>query len=183
MIAMKNFAYSLGLMLLVVSQVFAAGRSGVRPVPKPPEPAGPYSEAHPEARPDTNFGNLNQFNRQTEGSQLNWQVSLRRGVRAAEARGELMVVYFTAEWCPYCVRMDNETLRSPEVLALKSRFIWARADTDRDTYAEETFSALGLRGLPAISLVRVVRGRLEEVDRLTGFVSGDRLAGWLSRHR
>ncbi len=56
------------------------------------------------------------------------------------------VLYFRADWCPYCAEMEQKTLRDPAVVeALNRHFIAIRIDSDRE---KETAQMFRVKSLP-----------------------------------
>ncbi len=72
-------------------------------------------------------------------------------VESAAARGsaerQVIVVYFTADWCGWCKRMSSATFTDPRVLKLAGGFAWAKVDTDAQPGIAARF---GVRGLPTV---------------------------------
>ena len=104
-----------------------------------------------------------------------WTTSLPEAFAAARAAGKPVVVDVWATWCGPCHMLAEKSFPSPPVQALKERFVWAKVDSDQN-------EAVGLRykikGLPTI-LILDANGN--EVDRLLGYVEGEKLAAFLSQ--
>ena len=84
------------------------------------------------------------------GAQINWY-SYQDGVTMARQSGKSMVVYFHADWCTYCVRMQKETFAHTSVIDfMNNRVIAVKVDVDKDKNIARNF---GVRGLPATVLL------------------------------
>jgi len=82
----------------------------------------------------------------TADHKVKW-FSYEEGLALAEAQRKPLVIYFYAEWCAYCVRMENETYADPKVIDfLNNKVIAAKVDTDHE---REVARAYAVRGLPA----------------------------------
>lgn len=99
------------------------------------------------------------------GKQINWY-SFDDGMAAARQSGKSVVVYFHADWCTYCVRMQKETFSHASVIDfMNSRVIAVKVDVDQEKQVARTF---GVRGLPATVLL--LRNG-ERVGPMPGFIS------------
>ena len=97
--------------------------------------------------------------------QINWY-SFDDGMAAARQSGKSVVVYFHADWCTYCVRMQKETFSHASVIDfMNTRVIAVKVDVDHEKQVARTF---GVRGLPATVLL--LRNG-ERVGPMPGFIS------------
>jgi len=60
-----------------------------------------------------------------------WTRSYQEGRNAAKLENRPMVLFFTASWCPWCHKMEDETLNQAEVASSLSRFVCAKIDVDK----------------------------------------------------
>jgi thioredoxin-like negative regulator of GroEL len=63
--------------------------------------------------------------------------------RAVDAERPV-VLSFTASWCSWCRRMEQETLPDPAVAALADRLLWVKVDIDRQPELAALFSVTGV---------------------------------------
>lgn len=100
---------------------------------------------------------------------INW-LSYKEGKAIADSRQKKTLIFFTAEWCAYCGKMDNETFKNPSVIRyINSHFIPVKVDFDRDN---ETASLFGVRGLPDLWFVSESG---ETISHRPGYISADTL--------
>lgn len=98
------------------------------------------------------------------GNQINWH-SYENGMTEARQSGKSMVFYFYADWCTYCVRMQEETFAHDSVITfLNNEVIAVKVDVDEDKKIARSF---GVRGLPAT--VMVTRNG-DKVGPMPGFI-------------
>lgn len=96
--------------------------------------------------------------------------------RAVEQE-KVAVVYFTADWCGWCRKMESTTFPEPAVRSLSDAFVFAEVDADAQAHIAAMF---GVRGLPALRFLNVSGELLEQVD---GYVPPTRFAELLREHR
>jgi len=100
----------------------------------------------------------------TSASQVHWY-SYEEGLALAQAQSKPVVIYFYAEWCAYCVRMEKETYADPKVIDfLNNKAIAVKVDVDRE---REVARRYAVRGLPATYLLLPAG---DSVGPLPGFI-------------
>ena len=105
-----------------------------------------------------------------------WQTRLPAFSQEDAPRGENpILLYFTADWCGFCKRMERGTLADPKVRGRVGDFRAHRIDFDAQGGLVKRF---GVRGIPAFVLTN---DRGELIDRLTGAVEADAFLSWLDQ--
>lgn len=77
--------------------------------------------------------------------------------RALELQRELkvpLIVYFYADWCPYCQRLDSEYLPSAPVQQYLRGVIKVRINPEQGPAEEEIASRYGVKGYPTFLVMR-----------------------------
>lgn len=98
------------------------------------------------------------------GKQISWY-SYDDGMAAARQSGKSIVIYFHADWCTYCVRMQKETFTHASVINfMNDKVIAVKVDVDREKKVARSF---GVRGLPATVLL--MRNG-DQVGPMPGFI-------------
>ena len=98
------------------------------------------------------------------GKQINWY-SYDDGMAAARQSGKSIVIYFHADWCTYCIRMQKETFTHASVINfMNDKVIAVKVDVDKEKKVARSF---GVRGLPATVLL--MRNG-DQVGPMPGFI-------------
>ena len=111
------------------------------------------------------------------GNQINWY-TYDDGMAEARQSGKSIVIYFHADWCTYCVRMQKETFTHDSVIDFMNSIAIAliilivvfgtvvavKVDVDREKKVARSF---GVRGLPATVLL--MRNG-DQVGPMPGFI-------------
>ncbi len=98
------------------------------------------------------------------GKQIEWY-TYDDGMAKARQSGKSIVVYFHADWCTYCVRMQKETFSHDSVIDfMNNKVIAVKVDVDEEKSVARTF---GVRGLPAT--VMLLRNG-DKVGPMPGFI-------------
>lgn len=106
--------------------------------------------------------------------QIEWSTDIEGSLRQAAALGKPALLHFTAPWCAYCRRMEQNTYSDSRVITrVNSQFVPVKVDADRN---RSLLKELGVQGLPAIL---VVSPELRPLKRIKGFQTPDALLGQL----
>ncbi|HEX6963885.1 MAG TPA: thioredoxin family protein [Lacipirellula sp.] len=85
------------------------------------------------------------------------------GRRIAAQRQQPCLVFFTADWCTYCKRMEETTFCDPAVVQSASQFVCVLVDADAEP---EVCQRLQVSGYPTVELVSPTGTSL---GRMTGW--------------
>ncbi len=92
------------------------------------------------------------------------------GMKLAKSGNKPVFLYFHAEWCAYCKKMEATTFKDEKISAyLNENFVSISIDTDKDT---EISTQWKVRGLPTIWFLKPDGTKL---DNLPGYVDEDYL--------
>jgi len=94
---------------------------------------------------------------------ITW-LSYQEALATAQREGKRTLVDFMADWCGYCRKMDADTFSNASVIALSSRYVFARVNVDQQGDLERKY---GVTGLPT-TVVLDPGGR--EITRVIGYV-------------
>lgn len=68
-----------------------------------------------------------------------WRESFPLALEAAHDTGKPMLVYFNADWCGICRRVERETFSDPRVKVALQPFIPVKVDIDRQPWLAQKF--------------------------------------------
>ncbi len=110
-----------------------------------------------------------------KGTRINW-VPFSTGMAQAKSENKPLFLYFHADWCGYCKKMEKETFRDRSVKAcLDAGFVSIKVDFDTQ---KALAKKLGVRGLPTIFILDA-RGRTS--GPIPGFISAKQLLKLLEK--
>ena len=104
---------------------------------------------------------------------ITWLTDLEEGLAAAKERGVPVYALLTVDWCPWCTRLEEETLLAPDVAAVLERLVTVRLDGDEN---EEIVDAYDFELYPT-ALIFNADG--EFVDFIEGFSEPADYLGYL----
>lgn len=101
--------------------------------------------------------------------EINWH-AYAEGLALAKQEGKKIFVHFYADWCAYCEKMENETLKNSAVIDyLNQNFIPVRVNSDKDRDLARSYY---IRGLPSTWFVSETG---EKISSLPGYISAEML--------
>jgi thioredoxin-related protein len=104
---------------------------------------------------------------------VNWY-DYREARNLGKEQEKKVFLYFRSDSCPYCFKMEKETLNAPDVARFLNRhFVSARIDTDQNPQLSGEFRVLGL---PTSYFIDPTGGR---IGGLPGFQASDRFLAFL----
>ncbi|MHC1743865.1 MAG: thioredoxin fold domain-containing protein [Syntrophobacteraceae bacterium] len=96
---------------------------------------------------------------------IDWKEIRDEGISLSKSDDKLTVLVLYADWCKFCKRFFDETMRDPRVRVLRDRFVWAKVDSDRETQVKQKY---GQRAFP---LIIVLNSDGKVLQRIEGFKS------------
>ncbi len=108
------------------------------------------------------------FAQEIKGSTgIAWQ-PYEEGLAMAKRLNKHVVLYFSADWCTYCAKLEATTFKDKQVQAyLSDYFVSISVDTDKNTALMEQWK---VRGLPTIWFLKPDNSK---IDSLPGYVDSD----------
>lgn len=101
--------------------------------------------------------------------EINWH-AYEEGLALAKQEGKKIFVHFYADWCAYCEKMENETLKNSAVIDyLNQNFIPVRVNSEKDRDLARNYY---IRGLPSTWFVSETG---EKISSLPGYISAEML--------
>ncbi|MFH1097993.1 MAG: thioredoxin family protein [Candidatus Desantisbacteria bacterium] len=85
-----------------------------------------------------------------EVTNIQWVTAFDDGLKMAKEKNCPLMVDFFAQWCGWCVKLDEETWTNKDVIQLAQRFVCVKVDVDTD---RQTPARYGARSLPTILFI------------------------------
>lgn len=97
---------------------------------------------------------------------INWQ-TFEQGLSLAEKQEKKIFLYFHADWCKFCSKMDTTTFKDAQVIdLLNNKFISIQIDSEKQ---QKIANSYGVRGLPNSWFLDKDATR---INSLPGYVDG-----------
>ncbi len=104
-----------------------------------------------------------------------WPTDLAQARTAAAASGRPLLIQFSSQSCPFCVRMEREVLPNPAVVRLLKGFELAQVDAWADAQSAERY---GVQSIPAY-VVLDPQGR--PISKIEGYLPAETFIDFLDR--
>ncbi len=106
-------------------------------------------------------------------SRVQWR-SLNDAMHPGKDNQKKVLLYFYADWCHYCKKMDEDTFMQSDVAAyMNTHFIPVRLDFDKDKNLAQKYR---IRGLPATWFMDQ---HGEKIQFLPGYIPREMFLGYL----
>ncbi len=100
---------------------------------------------------------------------IEWK-AYEKGVTMAKEEGKKVFLYFHADWCTYCRKMEHSTFKDLGIIAyLNDNFISIMVDTETEKKMSDLY---GVRGLPTSWFLK---SNSEKLSNMPGYVDSARL--------
>jgi thiol:disulfide interchange protein DsbD len=107
---------------------------------------------------------------------ISWPAYSAEAVGSAAARGQPVIVDFSAEWCGPCRKMEATTFRDARVIEMGKKFVLLKADVtrDQDPAVVKLMAQFKVRGVPTLVFLGA-DGQERTGLRRTEYTSADEL--------
>jgi thiol-disulfide isomerase/thioredoxin len=79
-----------------------------------------------------------------------WSQSYDVGMKVAQMEQSPILLFFSASWCPWCRKLEQEVLTQPQVASELRKFICVKLDVDKN---RDVALAYGITSLPKVIVV------------------------------
>ena len=110
-----------------------------------------------------------------------FQRATNKALREAKRLGKPVVIDFGAQWCPWCKKLEAETLSDREVQKALQSFVALKVDMTRPKKNERAFARkFGVEGLPTVAFINSKGTELKEL-KLVGFTPASKFLKLLKK--
>jgi thiol-disulfide isomerase/thioredoxin len=109
-----------------------------------------------------------------KGMEITWAEDYEKGLEKAKNEGKPSFVLLYADWCSWCHKIMDESMKDPRMKMLKDRFVWIKENSDK---RKELYDFYEQKGFPLIVLLSP-DGKL--IGKIDGYRDGAALASELS---
>ena len=74
-------------------------------------------------------------------SKIAWHKDIPAAIETAQAKDKPVLIQFGAEWCPYCIKLNDETLSDSTVIEKLNAFAVVKIDVDKDSALADSYQA------------------------------------------
>lgn len=96
-----------------------------------------------------------------------WHATIPEAIETAQAQDKPVLIQFGAEWCPYCVKMNEGTLSDSSVIEKLQSFAAVQIDVDKDSILANQYNANARRyggmGIPSTLFLAKDGSRLKHM--------------------
>ncbi len=98
--------------------------------------------------------------------------NLKAALQVAQEKKSLVLIDFTASWCPACIRLIHESFNTSKFKAAATNYVLAKIDVDR----EDNQSLLEKYSIRAFPTMVITNSKGFEIDRILDFLPAEPLA-------
>ncbi|MBF0234733.1 MAG: thioredoxin fold domain-containing protein [Desulfamplus sp.] len=100
---------------------------------------------------------------------IDWK-SYDQGITIAKEQNKKVFLYFHAQWCGYCRKMEGSTFQDKALIDyMNANFIAIKVDSDVEKKIAETYN---VRGLPTSWFLK---SNSDKLSNMPGYIDADRL--------
>jgi thioredoxin-related protein len=128
-----------------------------------------------------------------QAQELKWHTDVKEAIKVSNKEKKPLMMFFTgSDWCGWCIRLQNEVLKTPEFTKwAKENVVLVELDYPRRTAQSEEIKkqnaelqqAFGIQGFPTVYFAKATVNKEEKVNfeglGSTGYVAGGPTA-WLA---
>lgn len=108
-------------------------------------------------------------------AEINWQASYSDALAVSKNENKPIMVIFTADWCVFCKKLENQTFTHPQIIReINKNFVAVKINKDKETEIANDFN---VRGIPDMFFLTPFNTEvdLQIIARQLGFIEAKNL--------
>lgn len=102
---------------------------------------------------------------------INWQSSYQEALAVSKTENKPIMVIFTADWCVFCKKLENQTLTDPKVIRLiNNNFVAVKIDKDKNPQIAKDFQVQGIPDIYFLAPYDSGKTNIDVIARQLGFI-------------
>ena len=114
-------------------------------------------------------------------AEINWQRSYSDALAVSKSENKPIMVVFTADWCVFCKKLENQTFTDPKIInIINNNFIAVKIDKDKETKIANDFNVAGIPDMYFLTPFSMENG-VKTIARQLGFIKVEDLLPGLQK--
>ena len=114
-------------------------------------------------------------------AEINWQRSYSDALAVSKSENKPIMVVFTADWCVFCKKLENQTFTNAKIVNLiNNNFIAVKIDKDKETKIANDFNVTGIPDMYFLTPFSIENG-VQTIARQLGFIKVEDLLPGLQK--
>ena len=114
-------------------------------------------------------------------AEISWQKTYSDALAVSKNENKPIMVIFTADWCVFCKKMENQTFTNPQIIReINNNFVAVKIDKDKETQIVKDFKVQGIPDMYFLTPFDTQDG-VQIITRQLGFIEAKDLLPGLQK--
>lgn len=103
-------------------------------------------------------------------AEINWQQTYSEALAVSKNENKPIMVIFTADWCVFCKKLENQTFTNPQIIReINNNFVAVKIDKDKNGQIAKDFNVQGIPDMFFLTPFNTESG-VQTIARQLGFI-------------